>query len=278
MVTEFARPATVEEALRLQKEGYTFLAGGTQVNNGAARDRGAGPAKVASLDALELGGIQVQGERPGAGIPGEAAIGAMVTLQQLADSTALHPAISAAAAFIPTRSVRNMATIGGNIAARRSDSYLIPVLVALDAVAEIPEGDISVEEYVREDRNALILRVRIPPVAGVCRVVKESRSHIALPVVSAAVRVVVQDAVTEARVVAGCVAPRTTRLVSVEQLITRRDARHWLEPAGTAELEGAVAAAVNPSADFLGSAEYKRYVNAVVITDCIVASIREALS
>ena len=143
-----------------------------------------------------------------------------MTLQTLADDPTIPPALRAAAAFIPTRSVRNIATIGGNVAARRPDSYLIPALIALDAVAETVDGPVPVETYVSGDNTALILQFRVPPVRGVCRAVKESRSHISLPIVSAAVRVTVEGgAVVDARVAAGCVAKRTVRLSAVEELL-----------------------------------------------------------
>ena len=40
MITDYKRAATVEEALSLAKEGYVFLAGGTQVNNAPFRKWG----------------------------------------------------------------------------------------------------------------------------------------------------------------------------------------------------------------------------------------------
>ncbi len=166
----------------------------------------------------------------------------------------------------------------------------------------------------------MILRFRIPAVDGACRAVKESRSHLALPVVSAAVRIAAArgaggdagrgpqrdaapGAVRSATVVAGCVAERTVRLGSVEEglrsgeLLAAGPGARGTAGAGDAgarangaderggpgsgasgwgALEEAIAAEIEPKADFLGSTEFKRYENAVVIADCIRSCIREA--
>ena len=263
MIQEFKRAASVDEAVKLQREGYVILAGGTQVNNTPFRKRGKKVEKVVSIDALNLTGIG----RDGDGY----VIGAGVTLQELADSDAVPAALKRAAGFIPTRSVRNIATIGGNVGAKRSDSYLIPALIALGAEAETPSGTVSVEEYVGGEQDDLIISFRIPGVKGVCEAVKESRSHLALPVVSAAVRIAVEGkAVKEAVVAAGCVAKRTIRLPEVEKGIVSG------ELLAERALEDAIAKSIKPSEDFLGGSAYKTWVNSAVIADCVRRCIEEA--
>jgi putative selenate reductase FAD-binding subunit len=263
MITDFKRAESVDEAVALQKEGYHFLAGGTQLNNAGYRKYGAAVGKVVSLDALALGGIE---KKDGGWI-----IGAGVTLQELADSGAVPGALKSAAGFIPTRSVRNIATIGGNVGAKRPDSYIIPALIALGATAETVDGMVAVEEYVSSENGSLILRFRIPAFEGVCKAVKESRSHLALPVVSAAVRIAAgKESIGEAVVAAGCVARRTLRLESVEAgLLTGELLSGEL-------LEAAIASAVEPKSDFLGSTAFKKYENSVVIAECIRACLKEA--
>jgi len=238
-----------------------------------------------SLDDLELDEIEVRSDG--------FVVGAGVKLQELCDHTGVPAALSRAAGFIPTRSVRNVATIGGNVGAGRPDSYLIPALIALEAQVETSDGTLSVEEYVAEHRGALILRFHIPAVEGACRAVKESRSHLALPVVSAAVKIVPGDpgagggtggpggpgrgsgagsTVRRAVVAAGCVGERPIRLRPVEDGIVSG------ELAEREALEKAIAEAVSPQADILGSVEFKRYINSVVIADCVRACIREVSS
>lgn len=265
MIKEFVRPSSVEEAVALGKKGYVFLAGGTQVNNAPFKKWGSPVEKVASLDALRLDGVGYSG--------GQVTIGAGVTLQELVDSPSVPQPLREAAGFIPTRSVRNIATIGGNVAANRADSYVIPALIALGAVAVTPDGDLSVEQYVGEERCDLILSFKLPPIQGTCLVVKESRSHLALPVVSAAVRLATAgDGIREAVVAAGCVALHVVRLAEVEQYIAEAPS---LEEKG---LEESIARSIEPYGDILGSADYKRYVNSVVIADLVRRCAEEMAS
>ncbi|MFP4407477.1 MAG: FAD binding domain-containing protein [Spirochaetaceae bacterium] len=256
MIKEFVRPSSVEEAAALGKEGYVLLAGGTQVNNAPFKKWGAPVEKVASLDALGLGGVEYSGER--------LIIGAGVTLQELTDTPIVPEPLRQAAGFIPTRSVRNIATIGGNVGANRPDSYVIPALIALRAVAVTPDGELPVEAYVSQEREDLILSFALPPTQGACCVAKESRSHLSLPVVSAAVRLATSgDGIREAVVAAGCVAPHVVRLPEVERYVV--EARSLQDGA----LEERIADSVEPFADILGSVEYKRYINSVIIADLI---------
>ncbi len=277
MITEYRRPRNVAEAVALKGDGFVFLAGGTQINNAGARrlqTSGQDHIRIASLDALDLSGISFDAAGDGRWI-----IGAGTTLQELADNGEIPRSLCDAASFIPTRSVRNIATIGGNIGAKRSDSYIIPVLLALDAVAETSEGSMPVEEYVSGDHDALILRVVVPPVRGVCRAVKESRSHIALPVVSGAVRVENEgNTIVAARVALGCVAPRPVRLPAVEEYLKTVDPEARDRSGAIRRVEELIAGAIRPEGDFLGSVEYKRYVNSVVVADCVQRCIEEVLS
>lgn len=278
MITEFARPSSIDEAVTLGKKGYVFLAGGTQVNNGPFRKWGHRVERVASLDRLRLAGIESDADT--------VRIGAMATLQEVADHAAVPEALREAARFIPTRSVRNIATIGGNIGANRPDSYVIPALIALAAEVETKDGALSVEEYVTTEGEDLILAIRIPAVTGVCRAVKESRSHLSLPVVSAAVRVAIAgNTDAEVIVAAGCVGPHSRRLIQTERVIREG----WTNANGSVDsnaspasflstLEETISQEVTPTTDILGGEAYKRYVNGVVIADLVRRCIEEVSS
>ena len=49
MITEFRRATSIEEAVALRKEGYLYLAGGTQLNNATYRTYGGTVERVVSL-------------------------------------------------------------------------------------------------------------------------------------------------------------------------------------------------------------------------------------
>ena len=184
----------------------------------------------------------------------------METLQDIADSTLVPKALRQAAGFIPTRSVRNIATIGGNVGANRRDSYIIPALLALGAVLKTADSlEISVETYLSENREDLILEFIIPPVKGFCTAVKESRSHLALPVVSAAVRLAAEGGkISEAAIYAGCIGSRVMKLTDAEQAVLNG-----------MDVEQVIANSIQPEDDILGSSEFKRYLNAVKIADAV---------
>ena len=261
MIEKYYRPADLREAAELKSEnpGALYLAGGTQVNRAPLSRRN--PETLIDVRNVVSPGIVKEGT--------DVVIGAFTTLQELADSGIVPAALREAAGFIPSRNIRNQATIGGNIGAGRPDSFIIPVLIALAATARTAEGDIPVEDYIRDGHNELILDVHVPIPVGACVVVKESRSQLALPVVSAAVSLTVDEGLPNyglsgACVALGCVADKTIRLTEVEQAIvsgnlkTRRD------------VEAAVREAISPAADILGSVEYKKHINGILIADAVV--------
>ena len=296
MIREFYRPRNVEEALALRKQGGVFLAGGTQIN----RNTGGISAGLASgitgteaeggiypglpdpgpeMEAIYLEPLGLKGVEPAgpagptgtASLAGGFLIGALTTLQELADDSRLPRALRQAAGFIPSRSVRNMATLGGNIAAAQPDSYLIPVLLALDARLHTAGGRgipvMTLEEYLARPGEELIIQAEIPPAAGVCLAVKESRSHVAPPYVSAGVRILLEGGkVTQARLAlgCGCLGPMAARLREVES---------WLEGQPLPELEeleSRIRRLISPPGDIWGSREYKIRVNAALTARAVL--------
>jgi len=266
MIQNYHRPVDLKEAaaMKAADSEAVYLAGGTQVNR-APLDREL-PKSVIDLRDAVPSKINTEGT--------DLVIGAMASLQDVCDDERVPLPLRNAAGFIPTRSVRNQATIGGNIGAGRSDSYIIPTLIALDAVARTTEGNIRVEEYVSGNHQELILDIHVPVPVGACIAVKESRSHLALPVVSAAVSLTAEDASPEdgptgACVAVGCVAKKTIRLTEVEEGIVSG------RLVDRADLEEAIRNAVSPRTDILGSAEFKKHVNGVVIADAVVRCLEE---
>lgn len=261
MVEEFIRAKSIDHAVSLAQDSYVFLAGGTQVNSAPFRKWGSSVKKVVSLDFLDLAGIRQE--------EGKVCIGATTTLQDIADSLFVPEALRAAAAFIPTRSVRNIATIGGNIGANRWDSYIIPVLLAMGAIVKKADDSfLSVESYVNEENDALILEIIIPPVRGCCVAVKESRSHVAPPVVSAAVRLAAEGGkISESAIYASCIGSHVMKLTQVEDAVLN-----------AADVERAVWDSIHPPTDTLGSSEFKKYLNAVKIADAVELCRQEIFS
>jgi putative selenate reductase FAD-binding subunit len=257
MIREFLRASSIEEAVSLSRTGYVFLAGGTQVNSTPYKKWGKPVEKVLSLELLGFNEIKQEKKK--------IIIGSMVTLQELVDSPLIPDTLRRAASFIPTRSVRNIATIGGNVGANRPDSYIIPSLIVLGATAELADGrSLSVEKYVRGKLDDLIIRFILPPHDGISISIKESRSQLALPVVSAAISLSgIKKGLPHVVIAAGCVAPHCIRLKNVEKALNNEKLTLG------SDLEEAIINDIHPKSDILGTSAYKIYINSVRIADAL---------
>jgi carbon-monoxide dehydrogenase medium subunit len=134
------RPETVGAAIELARDvshETCFLAGGTDLIIQIHRGRCA-PSHVIALDRLaELSAIDERADR--------VEIGALTTMKTIeGDARFAGPlaALPEAARVVGGHQIRNVATIGGNIANASPAADLLPVLLALDAEIELvgPEG------------------------------------------------------------------------------------------------------------------------------------------
>ena len=159
MASQLLMAKSPEEAISAKTAQAAFLAGGTEVNRlGSSVDAETliSLKKCSGLDGIESDA-------------GYVTIGSMCTFQQLIESDKVPAYIREAAHFMASRTKRNMATIGGNIASMRSDSYMIPALIAAGAVLELAGSGgscrIGIEEYLdkaAEYAGCLILSVTVP--------------------------------------------------------------------------------------------------------------------
>ncbi|MBR6825510.1 MAG: FAD binding domain-containing protein [Oscillospiraceae bacterium] len=119
------RPQTATEAVQIRyanPDTTAYLAGGTDdLRLGGA----AGGKELIDINALGLNTIEEKN--------GKIYIGALVTLQQLAESDLIPLFIKEASKFCSSFVKRNSATVGGNLALRRDDSYLAAAFCAADA-------------------------------------------------------------------------------------------------------------------------------------------------
>ena len=251
MIQEAVRPASIEEAQNLHAQGWAYMAGGTLINWAPSDVK---PERVLLLEGLISASIKREGE--------DVAIGAMASLQSVVDSPDVPEALRMAAGMIPSRNIRNMATIGGNIAANRPDSYVIPALLALDArVVTAGAGEMGLTNYLRDGQGALVTEVRISPVRGNIVVDRAVRSSAAYPAAIVAVRVSGEDCV----IALGCAADHCIRLETVEQGVLSGTLRT------EEEVFAAVYEAIDPPASLKESAAYKRYMAATLIARAVTA-------
>src|SRR4051794_40029441 len=162
-VSQISEPETVDEATELLAslgaEG-AVLAGGTWVMREAARR----PHYVSLRRLDDLRGFEVG--------DGVARIGALATHTDIGaiDSGAgALGALAQAARRSAFPAVRNVATLGGNLAAPFPEADLVPPLLAAQATLEIAlAGGVSVEQWLRGKRpaGALIVAARVPTGPG----------------------------------------------------------------------------------------------------------------
>src|ERR671932_547271 len=131
---EYARPASVDEAVRLlaERDGARALAGGQTLIN-VMKARAASPDVLVDLNRLdELKGIEL-------GADGTLELGAMTTYSEMIESAEARarPILGEVCAQIADVQVRNRGTIGGNVCSNDPTNHLPPLLVALGATMTI---------------------------------------------------------------------------------------------------------------------------------------------
>ncbi|MFN5996692.1 MAG: FAD binding domain-containing protein [Paracoccaceae bacterium] len=128
-MTDYARPDTVTEALRLMAEGnWHVLAGGTDLYPGAGSSLAGSLLDVTALPGF-TGITRDGGLRIGAAIPWSAIAAA--------DLPAACLALQQAALQVGGRQIQNAGTLGGNLCNASPAADGVPPLLALDAEVEL---------------------------------------------------------------------------------------------------------------------------------------------
>jgi len=120
---EYYAPTTLEEAesLKNRGKGYHYFAGGTILNWKSSP----GVKGLIDLKNLHLSKIEVT--------PSKIVIGAMATIQDIADHEDLPEPLLKSAKLFTSRNIRNMATAGGTATGNFFVSDVLPVFVAFNA-------------------------------------------------------------------------------------------------------------------------------------------------
>jgi carbon-monoxide dehydrogenase medium subunit len=275
-------PVSLSEALALldpDDPGVRAIAGGTalmlMMKSGLYR-----PQRLVSLRRLgpALTGIQAAAD-------GGIEIGAMVRLADIERSAAVRAAAPVIAETLLTHSnvrVRNVATIGGNLAHADPHMDLPPVLIALGAEVDVagPAGErvVAVEDLFTGHletvlaNNELITAVSIPPQTGrhAAYVKCTARTADDWPALGLAVSVRAEDGILhDARIAIGAATETARRLPQAEATLAGRA----VSDATLREASRAAAAEAPVVADHHGSAGYKR----VLIEVHLQRALRRAL-
>jgi aerobic carbon-monoxide dehydrogenase medium subunit len=258
---EYARPASVQEAVRLLSEhdGARALAGGQTLIN-VMKARAASPDVLIDLDGLgDLKGIELRPD-------GTVEIGAMTTYTEVMDSAEARarPILGEVCAQIADVQVRNRGTVGGNVCSNDPTNHLPPLFVALGATMTIVGADgernVPAEEFfvgvymTAAGPGELLTRVSVP--AG------KSDGFASIPIGVDGTCIVSAAAALDGdspRVAIGCVdaVPVVVRPVSTEPDAVKEAVR---------------SAGLDPPSDVHASADYRRHLAEVVSARAVAAA------
>ncbi len=279
MISEYIKGESVEQALKeIQKGGPRagFIAGGTEIQRLGTK---LSYDKVVSLHSINIDGISADVHK--------VTIGAMAHFTQILEDKLVPSYLKEAIRFCGSFTKRNMATIGGNIAIMRDDSYLIATLLA--AKARVHIGDISVDgEYSVENiplreyhefndhfKGSLILGVELNRPKRIVfsqRFARTVQSPAAITVSFGAA--IEEGALTDVRIFAAIKGTGIIRLKKVEEGIADRQ---FIDPDDVATVVNSEIAFVD---DFTGSAGYKHYIVGSSVANmykkCLALTIKEA--
>lgn len=132
MAEKFIVAKSIAEATSLKNDKSVFLAGGTEINrlNSSVK-----ADTLVDLSKLKINGIELL--KCDNSTDSFVKIGAMCTFNEILKDSSVPEYLKTACSYMSSLQRRNMATIGGNIASARDDSYLIATLLACGAELEI---------------------------------------------------------------------------------------------------------------------------------------------
>ena len=260
---EYARPSTIEDAVRLLSahDGARALAGGQTLTN-VMKARAAAPDVLIDLNSLEeLRTISRAGD-------GALEVGAMATLSQVILSSEVagaRPIMGEVASQIADVQVRNRGTVGGNICSNDPTNHLPPLVAALGATMTIRgvdgERTVTSEEFfvgvymTAVAPGELLTKITIPAADGA------GDGFASIPIgrdgtciVNAAASV----ADGQARIGLGCVAATPVVLSSA--------------PDEAAVREAVRGADLDPPSDVHASAEYRKHLSETVAVRAVEAA------
>lgn len=276
---EYARPATIEEAVALLSEydGARAIAGGQTLVN-VMKARAASPEVLVDLAALEeLRQVSFSDDQT------TLEIGAMVTSAQLAASSEVEvarPILAEVVATIADVQVRNRGTVGGNVCVNDPTNHLPPLFVALDATMTIRgssgERVVSAEDFfvgvyeTAVGEGELLTKVSVPtrkPGTGDAMEGITLGAH-GTYVANAAVSITPEGA----RIALGCVAAVPVRAHAMEQALAAGD---FSEQAVRNAAAG-LGEALDPPSDVHASADYRRHLAEVSAVRAVLKAAERA--
>ena len=276
---EYARPATIEEAIALLSEhdGARALAGGQTLVN-VMKARAASPDVLVDLaDLAELRTISFSADQS------SLELGAMVTNTQVIASSEVEvarPILAEVAATIADVQIRNRGTVGGNVCVNDPTNHYPPLLAALGASFTIRgtsgERTVSAAEFflgvymTAVAEGELLMRISVPtrtPGTGDAMAGITLGAH-GTYLVNAAATVGPDGA----QIAIGCVSSVPIRATAMEERLAGGD---FSEAAVRAAAAG-LGATLDPPSDVHASADYRRHLAEVSAVRAVLQAAERA--
>ena len=267
---DYLEPTTVAEACAMLKQYGSeakVYAGGAQLSILMKQGLIQPKALVNIKRIPELQGISLDAEH---GLT----IGALVTHRDLEVSSLVKktfPVLSAAEKEVANIRVRNVATVGGNLASGEPLTDLSQIFISLDGTVRVSGSDgsrtLAVEElFVDYYQTSLaedeilthVVLPSLPARSGIEYIRFSSSSVVDKPCAGVSVRLTLdhKDTCRIVRIVLGCVGPTPVRAAKAEALLVGTQiSRELLEEAGAT-----AAQECSPTSDLRGSEQYKRAI------------------
>jgi aerobic carbon-monoxide dehydrogenase medium subunit len=280
----YLEPSSLDEALALlaRRGGEAkLIAGGTGLVN-LMKQRLVRPAYVIGLRALKpLTGITEDGDLK---------IGALATIQSLGTLSAIQhnaPLLAEACRHVATVRVRSMATLGGAVAHADPNLDTPPALIALDAqiVARSQRGERTIpadrfftgyyQTVLEPDEMVTEIVVPEQPAGSGTAFLKflpATQDDYATVSVATRIALDAEGKIADARVALGAAATVPVRAKAVEAALSGKAADENL----FREAASLVLDAIDPIADFRGSADYKRKMAIVHVRRALAEAIGKA--
>lgn len=264
MAEKLITAASVADAVKAKQADTAFLAGGTEINRLHSSVTASTLISVRKLDEIRF----IKKE------DGLVWLGAGTTFQEAIESPEVPDYFKTACYFMASRTKRNMATIGGNIALLRDDSYIVPCLIAAKAkVIYLLNGQeesgciccYMAKAAKGELKDALILKIGLDPERTVFSkryantAMSYSMLNISYGFAGAGKEVAIGAAIKNAGLF---------KLKGAEKLCSAEEASEWAKNAKELPIDS----------DMYGSEEYKRYLLGATIAKFMEDAAKEVLA
>ena len=285
---DFHEPATLAEACQMMGEfgkKARPLAGGTDLMVNMKK-KILSPEHLVSLSRIdELKAVECS--------DGMLKIGACFTVAELAESEAVRKhwsAVCTGARALGSPLIRNLATIGGNIASARPAADLPPSLMAYNAKVVLKKSSgerlVPLDDFfkgpglteLQADEILTEIRIETPPPYSGCGYINmgvRKAQDCNLVNVASFISLDSPDGLIKtARIIMGCVGPKHLRACSAEAfLIGKKASEELFAQAGETAMKDC-----SPIDDFRGSAEYKRAMVGVLTKRTLEMAYKEVRS